>query len=84
MADTETPIQSLLDEIRSPFQKITIDGNNGADVYGPAVPTEVDTVPVPASVTTTWGAFGVALGVSAPLNLRRARRAIRAMPGTGR
>lgn len=40
--------------------------------------------PAPATVETTWRAFGTALGVSAPANLARARRAIRSIPGTGR
>lgn len=68
-----------------PAPHIFVTGGNPLGVdRGPANSVGAPLPTVPATVESTWRILATALGQSAPANSMRARRAIRAIAGTGR
>ena len=65
-------------------QKIVVDYGEPAGTTGPLTPGTETQIETSTTITTTWGLFATALGNTAPLNLQRARTAVRAIPGAGR
>lgn len=82
---TPPPIVPPSPPVIPPAPKIVQAGSTTTVHSGPKpTPADETFVAAPATVESTWRGLATALGISAPTNLARARRAIRSIPGSTR